>query len=150
MYNEKYMREAIRQARKAMLKDEVPVGCIIVKDDKIIARAYNYRQTKQSALAHAEMIAIAKANKALGCWHLEGCKMYITLEPCVMCAGAIIQSRITEVYFGAREQKGGCAGSKMNLLKMRFQNPEIYIEGGILENECSNLMIDFFNNLRKK
>ena len=116
--DEKYMREAIKQARKAAKIDEVPIGCVIVYDDKIIARGYNRRNTDKSTLAHAEIIAIRKAAKVIGDWRLEDCTMYITLEPCPMCAGAIVQARIPRVVVGAMNPKAGCAGSVINLLQM--------------------------------
>ncbi len=150
MNNEKWMKEAIKQAKKAAQKDEVPIGCVIVKDDQIIARAYNKREMKQCSTAHAEILAIEKACKKLGSWRLEDCDLYVTLEPCPMCSGAIIQSRIRNVIFGAYDPKGGCMGSNMNINDVRGFNHYPDIEGGILQDECSHLLKDFFKAKRKK
>ena len=143
------MKEAIRQAKKARALEEVPIGCVIVSDGKIIARGYNRRNTDKNTLSHAELNAIRKASKKLGDWRLEGCTMYITLEPCQMCAGAIVQARIKKVYIGCMNPKAGCAGSIMNLLQVDKFNHQVEIEKGILEEECSSLLKDFFRNLRK-
>lgn len=150
MNNEKWMKEAIKQAKKAAQKDEVPIGCVIVKDDQIIARAYNKREMKQCSTAHAEILAIEKACKKLGSWRLEDCDLYVTLEPCPMCSGAIIQSRIRNVIFGAYDSKGGCMGSNMNINDVRGFNHYPDIEGGILQDECSRLLKEFFKAKRKK
>lgn len=150
MNNEKWMKEAIKQAKKAAQKDEVPIGCIIVKDDQIIARAYNKREMKQCSTAHAEILAIEKACKKLGSWRLDDCDLYVTLEPCPMCSGAIIQSRIRNVIFGAYDPKGGCMGSNMNINDVRGFNHYPDIEGGILQDECSRLLKEFFKEKRKK
>lgn len=150
MNNEKWMKEAIKQAKKAAQKDEVPIGCVIVKDDQIIARAYNKREMKQCSTAHAEILAIEKACKKLGSWRLEDCDLYVTLEPCPMCSGAIIQSRIRNVIFGAYDPKGGCMGSNMNINDVRGFNHYPDIEGGILQDECSRLLKEFFKTKRKK
>lgn len=150
MNNEKWMKEAIKQAKKAVQKDEVPIGCVIVKDDQIIARAYNKREMKQCSTAHAEILAIEKACKKLGSWRLEDCDLYVTLEPCPMCSGAIIQSRIRNVIFGAYDPKGGCMGSNMNINDVRGFNHYPDIEGGILQDECSRLLKEFFKAKRKK
>lgn len=150
MNNEKWMKEAIKQAKKAAQKDEVPIGCVIVKDDQIIARAYNKREMKQCSTAHAEILAIEKACKKLGNWRLEDCDLYVTLEPCPMCSGAIIQSRIRNVIFGAYDPKGGCMGSNMNINDVRGFNHYPDIEGGILQDECSRLLKEFFKAKRKK
>lgn len=150
MNNEKWMKEAIKQAKKAAKKDEVPIGCVIVKDDQIIARAYNKREMKQCSTAHAEILAIEKACKKLGSWRLEDCDLYVTLEPCPMCSGAIIQSRIRNVIFGAYDPKGGCMGSNMNINDVRGFNHYPDIEGGILQDECSRLLKEFFKAKRKK
>lgn len=150
MNNEKWMKEAIKQAKKAVQKDEVPIGCVIVKDDQIIARAYNKREMKQCSTAHAEILAIEKACKKLGSWRLEDCDLYVTLEPCPMCSGAIIQSRIRNVIFGAYDPKGGCMGSNMNINDVRGFNHYPDIEGGILQDECSHLLKEFFKAKRKK
>lgn len=150
MNNEKWMKEAIKQAKKAAQKDEVPIGCVIVKDDQIIARAYNKRERKQCSTAHAEILAIEKACKKLSSWRLEDCDLYVTLEPCPMCSGAIIQSRIRNVIFGAYDPKGGCMGSNMNINDVRGFNHYPDIEGGILQDECSRLLKEFFKAKRKK
>lgn len=150
MNNEKWMKEAIKQAKKAAQKDEVPIGCVIVKDDQIIARAYNKREMKQCSTAHAEILAIEKACKKLSSWRLEDCDLYVTLEPCPMCSGAIIQSRIRNVIFGAYDPKGGCMGSNMNINDVRGFNHYPDIEGGILQDECSRLLKEFFKAKRKK
>ncbi len=150
MNNEKWMKEAIKQAKKAAQKDEVPIGCVIVKDDQIIARAYNKREMKQCSTAHAEILAIEKACKKLSSWRLEDCDLYVTLEPCPMCSGAIIQSRIRNVIFGAYDPKGGCMGSNMNINNVRGFNHYPDIEGGILQDECSRLLKEFFKAKRKK
>ena len=147
---EKYMREAIRQAKKAWALDEVPIGCVIVFDGKIIARGYNRRNTDRNTLSHAELNAIKKASKKLGDWRLEGCTMYVTLEPCQMCAGAIVQVRIDEVVIGSMNPKAGCAGSVLNLLDIPQFNHQVKITRGILQEECSALLSDFFRELRKR
>lgn len=148
--DEKYMREAIKQARKAAKIDEVPIGCVIVYDDKIIARGYNRRNTDKSALAHAEIIAIRKAAKVIGDWRLEDCTMYITLEPCPMCAGAIVQARIPRVVVGAMNPKAGCAGSVINLLQMDGFNHKAELTSGVLVDECRTMLQDFFKEMRKR
>ena len=147
---EKYMKEALRQAKKAEKLGEVPIGCVIVKDGKIIARGYNRRNTDKNTLAHAELQAIRKASKAVGDWRLEECTMYITLEPCQMCAGAIVQARIPRVVIGSMNSKAGCAGSVLNLLKEPGFNHQAQVVTGILEEECSEMMSGFFTELRKK
>lgn len=148
--DEKYMKAALRQARKAYDMDETPIGCVIVQNDKIIARGYNRRNTDKTALAHAEITAIKKACKLTGDWRLEDCTLYVTLEPCQMCAGAIVQSRMKRVVIGAMNPKAGCAGSIINLLDIQAFNHQVEIEKGILEEECSTLMSTFFANLRSK
>lgn len=148
--DEKYMREAIKQARKAARIDEVPIGCVIVYDDKIIARGYNRRNTDKSTLAHAEIIAIRKAAKIIGDWRLEDCTMYITLEPCPMCAGAIVQARIPRVVVGAMNPKAGCAGSVINLLQMDGFNHKAELTSGVLVDECRTMLQDFFKEMRKR
>lgn len=148
--DEKYMKEAIRQAKKAWKLLEVPIGCVIVKDDKIIARGYNRRNTDKSPLAHAEIRAIRQASKKIGDWRLEDCTMYITLEPCQMCAGAIVQARIPRVVIGTRNPKAGCAGSILNLLQNPRFNHQAELTEGVLEEECSTMMSGFFKELRKK
>lgn len=147
---EKYMKEAIRQARKAEKIDEVPIGCVIVYNDKIIARGYNRRNIDKNTLAHAELSAIKKASKKLGDWRLEGCTMYVTLEPCQMCSGAIIQSRMDRVVIGCMNPKAGCAGSVLNLLQMPEFNHQAELATGVLEEECSQLMKSFFKELRER
>lgn len=147
---EKYMKEAIRQARKAWKLQEVPIGCVIVKDGKVIARGYNRRNTDKNTLAHAELQAIRKASRAVGDWRLEGCTMYITLEPCQMCAGAIVQARIPKVVIGSRNPKAGCAGSILNLLNIPEFNHQVELEEGVLEEECSVMLTDFFRELRER
>ena len=127
---------------------EVPIGCVIVCQDKIIARGYNRRNTDKNTLSHAELKAIRKASKKLGDWRLEGCTMYVTLEPCQMCAGALVQSRIDEVVIGCRNAKAGCAGSVINLLNMEEFNHQVKITEGVLEEECSTMLSDFFRKLR--
>ncbi len=147
---EKFMREAIRQAQKAEKIDEVPIGCVIVYENKIIARGYNRRNIDKNTLAHAELSAIKKASKKLGDWRLEGCTMYVTLEPCQMCAGAIVQARIDKVVIGSMNPKAGCAGSVLNLLQISAFNHQVELETGVLEAECSFLLSNFFKNLRIK
>ena len=147
---ERFMREAIRQARKAYALDEVPIGCVIVYEGKIIARGYNRRNTDKNTLAHAELIAIRRASRKLGDWRLEGCTMYITLEPCQMCSGAIVQSRMTRVVVGCMNPKAGCAGSILNLLQMPQFNHQVELTTGVLEEECSQMMKTFFKELREK
>ncbi len=144
------MLDAIKEAKKAALIDETPVGAVIVKEGKVIARGYNKRETKKNCLCHAELIAIDKASKKLGGWRLNGCEMYVTLEPCPMCAGAIIQSRIDKIYFGAYDYKAGCAGSRMDLFQKDLFNHNVETYGGVMERECSDLLSSFFKNLRKK
>lgn len=147
---EKYMRMAIGQAKKALLKDEVPVGAIIVDaSGKIIARAFNQRNTKKSVIAHAEILAIEKACKVIGDWRLNGCAMYVTLEPCAMCAGAIVNARIDKVYFGAKDPTAGCCGTVMNVTEHFILNHKTESEGGILAEECSQLITDYFKSKRK-
>jgi len=147
---EKFMKEAIRQARKAAKIDEVPIGCVIVYEGKIIARGYNRRNTDKNTLAHAELSAIRKASKKLGDWRLEGCTMYVTLEPCQMCAGAIVQARLDKVVIGSMNPKAGCAGSVLNLLQVSSFNHQAEIETGVLEEECSCILSDFFRELRER
>nr|WP_175476865.1 tRNA adenosine(34) deaminase TadA [Virgibacillus subterraneus] len=145
-----YMRDAINQAIKAREIGEVPIGAVIVFKGEIIAAGYNLRETSQETLSHAELIAIKKANEKIGSWRLEDCTLYVTLEPCPMCAGAIVQSRIKRVVFGAIDQKAGCAGTLMNLLDDERFNHQVEVTSGILEEECGNLLTDFFKVLRKR
>ncbi len=137
------------EARKAYLIDEVPVGAVIVYNDKIIARGHNTRELKQSVLGHAEINAIKKASQKIGSWRLEDCDIYVTLEPCSMCSGAIIQSRIRNLYFGAFDPKTGACGSVLNLFEHNF-NHKVNVTGGIMENECSTIIKEFFKELRQK
>ena len=148
--DEKYMKEALNQAKKAYDLDETPIGCVIVHEGKIIARGYNRRNTDKSPLAHAEIAAIKKASKKLGDWRLEECTLYVTLEPCQMCAGAIIQARIPCVVVGCMNPKAGCAGSVLNLLDVQAFNHQAELRTGVLEEECSEMMKRFFRELREK
>ena len=145
---EKFMKEAIRQAKKAYALREVPIGCVIVYEGKIIARGYNRRNTDKNTTYHAEINAIRKASKKLGDWRLEGCTLYVTLEPCQMCAGAIVQARIDKVVIGSMNPKAGCAGSVLNLLEMDGFNHKVEVERGVLEEECSTMLSGFFKELR--
>ena len=147
---EKYMKAAIREAKKAYKLEEVPIGCVIVQNDKIIARGYNRRNTDKNTLAHAELAAIRKASKKTGDWRLEDCTMYVTLEPCQMCAGAIVQSRLQRVVIGSMNKKAGCAGSVLNLLQMKEFNHQVEMVKGVLEEECSAMLSAFFQELREK
>ena len=148
--DEKWMRQAIKQAKKAEKLEEVPIGCVIVHNDKIIAKGYNRRNTDHTSLAHAEMMAIKKACKKIGDWRLEECTLYVTLEPCQMCAGAIVQSRVKRVVIGAMNKKAGCAGSIFNLLEEDRFNHKAEVTRGILEDECAEMMSEFFRGLRAK
>ena len=148
--NEKFMKEAIKEAQKAYEKLEVPVGAVIVKDGKIIARAYNQKETKYDTTKHAEILAIQKASKKLKSWRLIDCEMYVTLEPCPMCAGAIIQSRLKKVYYGVSDEKTGAVGSKLNLFKDYKFNHNVEAENGILTEQCKELLQNFFIELRKE
>lgn len=147
---EKFMKSAIREARKAEKLEEVPIGCVIVYEGKIIARGYNRRNTDKNTLAHVELLAIKKASKKLGDWRLEGCTLYVTLEPCQMCAGAIVQARMDKVVIGSMNPKAGCAGSVLNLLQISAFNHQVALEKGVLEEECSTMLSSFFKNLREK
>ncbi|CDD75004.1 putative uncharacterized protein [Clostridium sp. CAG:62] len=148
--DESFMKQAVKQAKKAYDKLETPIGCVIVHEDKIIARGYNKRNMKKNTLAHAEILAINKASKVLGDWRLEDCTMYVTLEPCPMCAGAIVQARIPRVVIGSMNPKAGCAGSVLNLLQQDGLNHQVEVTKGVLAEECSGLMTSFFRELRKK
>lgn len=145
---QEFMKEALKEAKKALKKQEAPIGAIIVKDGMIIARGHNLRESKQDSTLHAEIICIKKACKKLGSWRLEDCDIYVTLEPCPMCAGAILQSRIRNVYFGAFDPKAGAAGTLINILENDCFNHRANVFGGILKEECSSLLIDFFKELR--
>lgn len=144
----KYMKEALKQAKKAYALGEVPIGCVIVYEDKVIARGYNRRNTDKNTLAHAEITAINRASKKLGDWRLEDCTLYVTLEPCQMCAGAIVQSRITNVVMGCMNPKAGCGGSILNILEMPEFNHQVNVIRGIMEEECSQVLQEFFKELR--
>lgn len=148
--NEKFMAAAIRQAKKAEKLEEVPIGCVIVSNGVIISRGYNRRNTDKNTLAHAELQAIKKASRKLGDWRLEGCTMYITLEPCQMCAGAIVQARMDKVVIGSMNPKAGCAGSVLNLLQNHAFNHQVVLETGVLGEECSAMLTGFFQVLRQK
>ncbi len=148
--DEKYMKMALRLAKKAADMGEVPIGCVIVYEGKVIARGYNRRTMDKSTLSHAEILAIKKASKVVGDWRLEGCTMYVTLEPCQMCAGAIIQARMDKVVIGCMNAKAGCAGSVLNILEHEGFNHQAVVERGVLEEECSILLKEFFSNLRKR
>lgn len=148
--DEKFMKQALLQAKKAKELGEVPIGCVIVQDGKVIGRGYNRRNTDKSTLSHAEITAIRKASKKLNDWRLEECTLYVTLEPCQMCAGAIVQSRMKKVVIATMNPKAGCAGSVLNLLQMAAFNHQVEIEKGVLEEECSMMLSDFFRELREK
>lgn len=148
--DEKFMKEAVRQAKKAYALNEVPIGCVIVREGKIIGRGYNRRNTDKSTLAHAELTAIKKAMRVIGDWRLEGCSLYVTLEPCPMCAGAIVQARIPRVVAACMNPKAGCAGSVVNLLQMKGLNHQAEFQHGILEAECSIMLKQFFRELREQ
>lgn len=145
-----FMKKALLEAFKALKKDEVPIGCVIVKDGAVIARAHNLRETKKEATAHAEILAIEKACKKLGDWRLDGCELYVTLEPCIMCAGAILNARIKKVYFGAREPKGGAVESRFQLLDKGALNWTTDFEGGVLDEDCALLITEFFRKKRQE
>lgn len=146
---EAYMAKAVKLAQKAYVQGDVPIGCVIVKDDKVIARGYNKRNLKKTTLAHAELLAIEQASKKLGDWRLEDCTMYVTLEPCQMCAGAIVQARIQKVVIGCMNKKAGCAGSILNMFDVPAFNHQVETVYGIRQEECSSLMKNFFADLRK-
>lgn len=146
----KFMHAAIKEAQKAADKGECPIGAVVVRDGKIVSRAHNLRETKKCAAYHAEMLAIEKANKKLGSWRLENCDLYVTLEPCAMCAGAIIQSRICNVYFGAFDKKAGAAGSVVDLFVPGMFNHNVSVTGGVMGDECGTILSDFFARLRSK
>lgn len=147
---EKWMRVAIEEALKAKEINEVPIGAVIVYRDEIIARAHNLRETKQNAVAHAELLAIEKACQVLGSWRLEDVELYVTLEPCPMCSGAIILSRIKKVIYGASDPKSGCAGTLMNLLQDERFNHQTEVQKGVLQDECSELLTTFFREIRER
>lgn len=147
--DEIFMKEALKEAKKAYKKEEIPVGAVIVKDGEIIARGHNLKETKVDTIKHAEVIAIQKAEKILNSWRLEDCYMYVTLEPCSMCAGAIINSRIKKVYIGTMDEKTGACGSVLNLFEYNF-NHKVELETGILKEECRKIIQEFFKSLRIK
>ena len=146
--DERFMKRALHQAERAAALGEVPIGCVIVHDGRVVGRGYNRRNTDRTTLAHAEITAIDRASRKLGDWRLEGCTMYVTLEPCQMCSGAIVQSRIDRVVIGAMNPKAGCAGSILNLLQMDEFNHQVEITAGVLQEECSTILKDFFRDLR--
>ena len=146
---EKFMKEALKEAKKAYEKLEVPVGAVIVKDGKIIARAHNLKETKSDTTKHAEILAIQKASRKLGSWRLLDCEMYVTLEPCSMCAGALINARLNKIYIGAMDEKTGAVGSVLNLLEDYTFNHKVEVEKGIMKEQCESLLKDFFKMLRK-
>ena len=148
--DERYMKQALKLAKKAKDNGDVPIGCIIVYDGKVIARGYNRRNKDRQSLAHAEIIAIKKASKVMGAWRLEECRMYITLEPCQMCSGAIVQARIPEVVIGCMNPKAGCAGSIINLLDMKEFNHQVQVTRGVLREECSEILTTFFKEMRER
>lgn len=145
-----FMNLALKEAQKAFLKGEVPVGAVIVKDNKVIAKAHNLRHTKKSVISHAEILAIQKATKKFNSWILEGCTLYVTIEPCIMCAGTILQSRITKVVYGAKEPKFGALGSVLDISQIPGFNHKLEVISGVLEEESSLIMRSFFQNLRRK
>ena len=147
---EKFMKEAIKQAKKAYDKEEIPVGAVIVKDGKIIARGYNKKEEKKDTTQHAEIIAIQKASRKIGAWRLQDCEMYVTLEPCAMCTGALIQARLKRVYIGTMDPKTGACGSVLNLLEDYKFNHKIEVETNIMQKECEKILKDFFKYLRSK
>lgn len=145
-----FMKASLKEAQKALLKGEVPIGAVVVRDGKIIARAHNLRERKNDATCHAELLAIRKACKKVGGWRLDDCELYVTLEPCIMCAGAILNARIKKVYYGAKEPKGGACESKFSLLSSGVLNWQTDFQGGVLEEKCSSLLTDFFKERRKQ
>lgn len=146
----KYMKAALKQAEKAYALGEVPIGCVIVYEDKIIGRGYNRRNTDKNTLCHAEITAINKASKKIGDWRLEGCTLYVTLEPCQMCAGACVQARMDRVVIGAMNPKAGCAGSVLNILEMPQFNHQVEVIRGVMGQECSDILTRFFQELRER
>ena len=148
--DERFMREALRQAKKAGELGEVPIGCVIVRDGEIIGRGYNRRTTDRNVLAHAEIMAINKACKKVGDWRLSDCTLYVTLEPCPMCAGAMVQSRLGKCVIGSMSDKSGCAGSIINLLDEKGFNHQVKVESGVLGEQCSEILSRFFEQMRKR
>ena len=147
---EKYMKMALKLAQRALELGEVPIGCVIVHEGKVIGRGYNRRNTDKNTLAHAEITAINKASKKIGDWRLEDCVLYVTLEPCQMCAGAIVQARVTETVIGAMNPKAGCGGSILNILEMQEFNHQVIVRRGVLEEECQSILKRFFQELRER
>ncbi|MEH6908428.1 MULTISPECIES: tRNA adenosine(34) deaminase TadA [Neobacillus] len=150
LQDEDFMREAIKEAKKAEERGEVPIGAVIVMEGKIVARAYNLRENEQNAIAHAELLAIDQACKDIGSWRLEESTLYVTLEPCPMCAGAIILARVKKVVYGAADPKGGCCGTLMNLLGDERFNHQSEVTSGVLEKECGQMLSDFFRGIRER
>ncbi|SHN32829.1 tRNA adenosine(34) deaminase TadA [Gracilibacillus kekensis] len=150
MTDQEYMQMAIDEAKKAEVLGEVPIGAVIVHEDEVIATAFNLREKLQTTISHAEMLAIDKANEVIGSWRLENCTLYVTLEPCPMCAGAILQSRISRVVYGAKDEKAGCAGTLFNLLEDERFNHQVQVTSSVLEEECSQMLTSFFKQLRAK
>lgn len=150
MNDEKFMQLAIEQAKKAEAMNEVPIGAVIVYNDEVIATGYNKRETSQRTASHAELIAIKRANDVIGSWRLENCTLFVTLEPCPMCAGALVQSRIKRVVYGANDPKAGCAGTLMNLLTEERFNHQVEVTANVLEEQCSHLLTSFFKKLRER
>ena len=148
--DEKYMKLALKEAKKARDINEVPIGCVIVRDDKVIGKGYNKRNTDKNVLSHAELIAIKQTCKKTGDWRLEDCTMYITLEPCQMCAGAMVQARLQRAVIGSMNPKAGCGGSVLNILQMAEFNHQVDVERGVLEEECSSILTEFFSDLREQ
>lgn len=148
--DEKYMAAALQEARRAWMLNEVPIGAVVVKDGEIIGRGFNLRESMQTTLTHAELLAIQDANQKVGSWRLEDCTLYVTLEPCPMCAGAIVQSRVKRVVYGANDPKAGCAGTLMNLLEEPRFNHQVEVKSGVLEPQCSTVLKNFFKELRQK
>lgn len=149
MEKEKFMKQALKEARKAYEKEEIPIGAVIVKNGKVIARGYNEKEMKKNTLKHAELVAIEKASKKLDCWRLQDCDLYVTLEPCPMCMGAILNARIHTLYFGTEDPKSGACGSVVDLTQYPF-NHKLQVEKGIMQQECANILTTFFKELRKK
>lgn len=150
MEDKNYMKLALKEAEKAAMEDEVPIGCVIVKDGKVLARAHNRKEKKQDPTCHAEIECIRKAVKKLGNWHLDDCELYVTLEPCIMCAGSIVNARIAKVYYGASDPKGGAFGSNMDITLVKRLNHYPEYHSAVLEQECSNILKNFFRNKRVK
>ena len=148
--DEKYMKLALKEAKKARDINEVPIGCVIVRDDKVIGKGYNKRNTDKNVLSHAELIAIKQACKKTGDWRLEDCTMYITLEPCQMCAGAMVQARLQRAVIGSMNPKAGCGGSVLNILQMAEFNHQVDVERGVFEEECAGILTEFFADLREQ